>query len=286
VKKFRGVYLKNEHEIAFMREANRIGALILDAMGKEVAPGVPTMRFEEIAQEMCRFYGVRPAFQGYNGFPYALCCSVNEEVVHGFPSASRFLREGDIVSFDMGVIYEGFFSDSARTLGVGAVSEEAAGLLRVTEECLLRGVAAAVPGNTLRDISAAVQTHAEAHGYAVIRRFVGHGIGRSMHEKPEIPNFVPGIPLSLPLKTGMILAIEPMLALGTHEVDILADNWTAVTRDRKLAAHFEHSVAIAPNGPDILSLSSAASPAGGRKDAPSRAGGGGEISVDRALGRD
>jgi methionyl aminopeptidase len=258
VKKFRGVYLKNENEISLMREANRIGALILDAMGAEVAPGVPTMRFEEIAQDMCRTYGVRPAFQGYNGFPYSLCCSVNEEVVHGFPSAARFLREGDIVSFDMGVVYEGFFGDSARTLGVGLISDEAAGLLRVTRECLLRGVAAAVPGNTLNDISAAVQTHAEARGYFVIRRFVGHGIGRSLHEKPEIPNFVPGFALSLPLKTGMILAIEPMLALGTHEVDILEDNWTAVTRDRKLAAHFEHSVAVGPQGPDILSLSSTA----------------------------
>jgi methionyl aminopeptidase len=226
---------------------------------------------------MCRAYGVRPAFQGYHGFPYALCCSVNEEVVHGFPSAARFLREGDIVSFDMGVVYEGFFGDSARTLGVGHISDEAAGLLRVTQECLLRGVASAVPGNTLNDISAAVQAHAEAHGYFVIRRFVGHGIGRSLHEKPEIPNFVPGFALSLPLKSGMILAIEPMLALGTHEVDILEDNWTAVTRDRKLAAHFEHSVAVCPQGPDILSLSAFTPAEGGRKTAPPGPGYAGEI---------
>ena len=253
MKKFRGVFLKNENEIALMREANRIGALILEAMSREVAPGVPTMRFEEIAQDMCAANKVRPAFQGYHGFPFALCCSVNEEVVHGFPSAGRFLKEGDIVSFDMGVVYEDFFGDAARTVPVGSVSEEAATLIRVTQECLMRGVAQAASGNTLNDVSAAIQGHAESHGYSVIRRFVGHGIGRSLHEKPEIPNFVTAFGAALPLKTGMVLAIEPMLALGTHEVDILADNWTAVTRDRKLAAHFEHSVVVTPGGPDILS---------------------------------
>ena len=254
MKKFRGVFLKNEKEIALLREANRIGALILDAMRAEVRPGVPTMRFEEIAQDLCRKHKVSPAFQGYHGFPYALCCSINEEVVHGFPSRTRVLAEGDIVSFDMGVVYEGFYGDSACTLGVGLVSEEAARLIRVTEECLMRAIAAAVPGNSLNDLSAAVQIHAEKNGYAVIRRFVGHGIGRSLHEKPEIPNFVSAQGSALPLKAGMTLAIEPMLALGTHEVDILADKWTAVTRDRKLAAHCEHSVAVLPDGPEILSL--------------------------------
>ncbi len=254
MKKYRGVLLKNENEIALMREANRIGALILEAMCEQVREGVPTMRFEEIAQDMCRVYKVRPAFQGYHGFPFALCCSVNEEVVHGFPSASRFLASGDIVSFDIGVIYEGFYSDTARTVGVGEVSEEAAQLMRVTEECLMRGIHAARVGNTLDDISSVIQKHAESSGYYVIRRFVGHGIGRNMHEKPEIPNFVPAFSSALPLKSGMILAIEPMLAIGTYEVDILSDNWTAVTRNRKLAAHFEHSVAVTAAGPDILSL--------------------------------
>ncbi len=222
MKKFRGVFLKNDNEIALLREANRIGALILDAMGREVAAGVPTMRFEEIAQDMCAAYKVRPAFQGYGGFPYALCCAVNEEVVHGFPSATRFLREGDNVSFDMGVVYEGFYGDSARTFGVGALAPEMERLIRVTEECLMKGVAAAVSGNTLMHISEAVQTHAEANGYGVIRRFVGHGIGRSLHEKPEIPNFVSAYSAELPLKTGMVLAIEPMLAAGSYEVDILS----------------------------------------------------------------
>lgn len=255
MKKFRGVFLKNENEIAVMREANRIGACILDAMCAEVKPGLPTMRFEEIAQDLCRSFKVRPAFQGYHGFPYALCCSVNEEVVHGFPSQTRILAEGDIVSFDMGVIYDGFFSDSARTVGVGQVSDEARRLMQVTEECLMLGIAEAKVGNTLDDVSLAIQKHAEMYGYGIIRRFVGHGIGRSMHEKPEIPNFVPTFSSPLPLKSGMVLAIEPMLSLGSHEVDILPDNWTAVTRDRKLAAHFEHSVAVTSSGPDILSLS-------------------------------
>lgn len=258
MKKFRGVFLKNENEIAIMREANRLGALILDAMEAEVRPGVPTMRFEEIAQDMCRTYKVRPAFEGYYGFPYGLCCSVNEVVVHGFPSATRLLREGDIVSFDFGVIFEGFYSDSARTCPVGAISEEAERLVRVTKECLLLGVAQAKPGNTLHDVSTAIETHARTHKLGVIRRFVGHGIGRSLHEKPEIPNFVPGVSTELPLKAGMVLAIEPMLTLGTHEVEVLEDNWTAVTKDRKLAAHWEHSVAVTPHGPEILSLSGAA----------------------------
>lgn len=254
MKKFRGVFLKNENELAVMREANHMGVRILDAMCAAVEPGVSTMVFEDIAQDMCAKYGVKPAFQGYYGFPYALCCSVNEEVVHGFPSKTRILRDGDIVSFDFGVVYEGFYSDSARTVGVGAVSETAERLMRVTEESLMAGIREAKIGNTLNDVSAAIQRHAEKYGYAVIRRFVGHGVGRSLHEKPEIPNFVPMIGPGLPLKSGMVLAIEPMLAEGTYEVDILADNWTAVTRDRKLSAHFEHSVAVTPNGPDILSL--------------------------------
>ena len=237
-----------------MREANRLGSLILEAMCAEVRPGVPTMLFEEIAQDMCRAFKVKPAFQGYYGFPYALCCSVNEEVVHGFPSATRLLHEGDIVSFDFGVVYEGFYGDSACTVGVGQVSETADRLMRITKESLMRGIAEAKVGNTLHDISAAIQSHAEKHDYAVIRRFVGHGIGRSLHEKPEIPNFVPALGSPLPLKAGMVLAIEPMLAIGTFEVEILADYWTAVTKDRSLSAHFEYSIAVTPHGPEILGL--------------------------------
>lgn len=255
MKKFRGIFLKNDNEIAILREANRIGSQILDAMEAEVKPGVPTMRFEDIAQDLCRAHNVRPSFQGYMGFPYAICCSVNEEIVHGFPSSTRILNEGDIVSFDMGVHYEGFHSDSARTVAVGNVSEEVEQLLRVTKESLYKGIEAAVIGNSVYDISAAVQAHAELYGYGIIKRFVGHGIGRSLHEKPEIPNFVPKLSVSTPLKAGMILAIEPMFALGTENVDILMDNWTAVTRDRKYAAHFEHSIAVTNSGPYILSRS-------------------------------
>lgn len=255
MKKFRGIFLKNENEIAVLREANRIGSQILDAMEAEVRPGIPTMRFEEIAQDLCRSHNVRPSFQGYMGFPYAICCSLNEEIVHGFPSSTRILSEGDIVSFDMGVNYEGFHSDSARTIAVGSVSEEVSQLLRVTKESLYKGIEAAVIGNSVYDISAAIQAHAEQYGYGIIKRFVGHGIGRNLHEKPEIPNFVPKLSVSAPLKAGMILAIEPMLALGTDNVDILMDNWTAVTRDRKYAAHFEHSIAVTASGPYILSRS-------------------------------
>ena len=253
MKKFRGVFIKNEREIALMREANRLGALILDALVAQVRPGVRTMKFEEIARQMCADMHVKPANLGYGGFPYVLCCSVNEQVVHGFPSA-RVLEEGDIVSFDMGVVYEGFYSDSARTVAVGTVSEEAERLLRVTEECLALGIAEARPGNDLSAISAAVQKHAEAAGFHVVQRFVGHGIGVNYHEKPEVPNFVTSRS-PLPLMPGMVLAIEPMVCVGTHEVDLLEDNWTAVTRDGSLAAHCEHSVAITPQGPEILSLS-------------------------------
>lgn len=257
MKKFRGVFIKNEREIDLLRKANGMTAAILDELVAHVRPGVPTMLFEDIAQKMCKDFGVRPSFQGYGGFPYALCLSVNETVVHGFPSKERILQEGDIVSFDMGVEYQGFHGDSARTALVGEVSEEAKHLSRVTEECLHLGIAAARPGNDLYAISAAVQRHAEAEGLHIIRRFVGHGVGASLHEKPEIPNFVPhGMGAGVPLKPGMVLAIEPMLAIGTHEVEILPDGWTANMKDRSLAAHWEHSVVIRHDGAEILSLAS------------------------------
>ncbi len=238
-----------------MREANRIVSRILDELGENVKPGVPTMLFEEICQKRCKEYGVRPAFQGYQGFPYALCCSVNDEIVHGFPSSERFLEEGDIVSFDMGVVYQGFFGDSARTFGVGQVSEDARRLMDVTREALHKGIEQARPGNNLYDISAAIEKYVEGFGFGIVRRFVGHGIGSHLHEKPEVPNFVPkGLP-GVPLKAGMALAIEPMVTLGTHEVEVLEDKWTSVTKDRKLSAHFEHTVAVTSDGPMILSLS-------------------------------
>ncbi len=255
MKKSRGVFIKNEREIALLRQANQYVARILNELGSQVRPGLSTMHFEDIVQKMCTQFKVRPAFQGYHGFPFALCCSVNEEVVHGFPSKNRILQEGDIVSFDVGVVYEGFYGDSARTFGVGAISEAASRLLRTTEESLALAIAEARVGNDLNNVGTAVQKHAEKAGFGVVRRFVGHGIGVNLHEKPEIPNFNLGRNV-LPLEAGMVLAIEPMITEGSYEVDILEDEWTAVTRDRKLSAHFEHSIVVLSHGPEILSLSS------------------------------
>lgn len=252
MKKHRGIFLKNDQEIAVLREANRIAAAILSELGRHVVPGETTWRLEELANDLCAERKVLPAFKGYLGFPYALCCSVNEEIVHGFPS-SRILVDGDIVSIDFGVKFQGFFGDTAKTFPVGNISEGAAHLLAVTEDSLHRGISQAVPGNDLYDISRAVQECVEAHGYSVIQRFVGHGIGRMLHEKPEVPNFVPKNCARVPLKPGMVIAIEPMVAMGSEHVEILSDGWTAVTKDRSLSAHFEHSVAITKNGPLILS---------------------------------
>lgn len=255
MKKLRGIFLKNEKELGLMREAGRIVSRILDAIGEQVKPGVSTMVFEDTARRMCDEYKVKPAFLGYLGFPYAICCSVNEVVVHGFPSTSRIIVEGDIVSVDMGVIYQGFHGDSARTFAVGKVSEETGRLMRVTEDSLYKGIAQALNGNNLYDVSGAVQKHVEEAGFGIVRRFVGHGIGVRLHEKPEIPNFVPKGLSGVTLKPGMCLAIEPMVTVGDHEVEILEDRWTAVTKDRKYAAHFEHTIAVTANGPVILTRS-------------------------------
>jgi methionyl aminopeptidase len=252
LKKHRGIFLKNSQEIAVMREANRIAANILHEVGCLVVPGVTTWELEEKAVELCAAFDVIPAFKGYLGFPYALCCSVNEEIVHGFPS-KRELLEGDILSIDFGVKFQGFYGDTARTFPVGSISEGAAHLLEVTLDSLKLGIEQAVPGNDLYDVSRAVQERVEAQGFSVIKRFVGHGIGRMLHEKPEVPNFVPKNSSRLPLKPGMVIAIEPMVAIGTDQVEILSDGWTAVTKDRSLSAHFEHSVAITKDGPFILS---------------------------------
>lgn len=252
MKKHRGVFLKNDQEIAILREANRIAGTILDELGRKVAPGITTWELEELANQLCTQFNVIPAFKGYLDFPYALCCSVNEEIVHGFP-AHRVLLDGDILSIDFGVKFQGFYGDTARTFPVGNISEGAAHLLDVTLQSLFKGIEQAVPGNDLYDISRAVQDCVETQGYSVIKRFVGHGIGRMLHEKPEVPNFVPRNCSRLPLKPGMVIAIEPMVAMGSDQVEILSDGWTAVTKDRSLSAHFEHSVAITKDGPFILS---------------------------------
>lgn len=244
--------LKNSWEIEILRRANRIVMEILLTLKEAVKPGISTYEFEEIALRLCEKKGVKPAFKGYKGYPYALCVSLNEEIVHGMPRKDRILKEGDIVSFDFGVIYEGYVGDAALTVGVGEISEKAKKLIKVTEEALYKGIEKAHLGNRIGDISFAIQSYVESFGYNVIRAFVGHGIGKSLHEPPEVPNF--GKPGRGPkLEVGMVLAIEPMVSEGSYEVQILEDGWTAVTRDRSLSAHFEHSIVITPNGPEILS---------------------------------
>lgn len=253
MKKYHGAFIKNEREIGCLREANRMVANVLDAVGDMVKPGVTTRQIEELARDMCADYRVKPAFLGYCGYPFATCCSVNEQVVHGFPNDNP-LQEGDIVSVDMGVVFEDFVGDAARTYAVGEIDDEARKLMRVTEESLYVGIEKAVAGNDVYDIGGAIQEYVEKAGMNVVRRFVGHGVGSRMHEKPEVPNFRPKMP-GLTLHNGMVIAIEPMVTLGTYDVKILDDKWTAVTADGKLAAHFEHSIAITPDGPKILSIS-------------------------------
>jgi methionyl aminopeptidase len=246
------IFLKSPWEIEKMRRSNAIVAEVLARLREAIKPGITTLELDRLAEHLCRRKGAKPAFKGYRGYPFSLCVSVNEEVVHGFPSKKRVLKEGDIVSLDFGVLYDGYYGDAAITVPVGEISERAKRLLRVTEEALYKGIEQAVIGKRLGDISSAIQRYVEAHGYSVVRQFVGHGIGRALHEDPQVPNFgKPG--RGVKLKEGMVLAIEPMVNEGTYEVEILADGWTAVTKDRKLSAHFEHTVAITKNGPEILS---------------------------------
>lgn len=249
------ISLKSAREIEIMRRANVIVAEVLQALKEKVAPGVTTLELDAVAEELTLKKGAIPAFKGYSVagriYPRCLCASVNEEIVHGIPS-NRPLREGDIIGLDYGVIYEGFYGDSAITVGVGRVSEAAQRLMQVTEESLRRGIAELYEGKRLGDLGAAVQHVAESAGYSVVRAFVGHGIGKKLHEEPPVPNY--GEPdRGLRLKEGMVLAIEPMVNAGGYEVEIKEDGWTAVTKDGSLAAHFEHSVAVTKNGPYILS---------------------------------
>ncbi len=245
------VNVKSEREIELMRAAGLTTAKILDAMCREVKPGVSTWDLDQLAEKMCKEAGVTPAFKGYHGFPACVCISVNDEVVHGIPSKKRVLKDGDIVGLDFGVIQEGWYGDTARSVAVGKVTPEAEKLLRVTQESLFKGIAEAKAGNRIFDIGHAVQAHAEAAGYSVVREFVGHGIGRALHEDPQVPNYG-SKGKGMVLKVGMVIAIEPMINAGKPEVRVLKDGWTAVTTDRSLSAHFEHTVAITENGPVIL----------------------------------
>lgn len=242
-----------EEEISTIRKSNQIVAKILAELGRMIIPGVQTKELDEYAELRVKEMNAIPAFKGYRGYPASLCTSINEEIVHGIPS-SRRLRDGDIISLDFGVLYEGYYGDAAVTYPVGEITPKAKKLIKVAEETFYKGMEQMKPGKRISDISFAIQSHVESQGFSVIRAFVGHGIGLSLHEEPQVPNFGP--PGRGPkLKSGMVLAIEPMIAMGDWDVEILDDNWTAITRDRSLSAHYEHTVAITQKGPEILSLS-------------------------------
>jgi methionyl aminopeptidase len=245
------VILRKPEEIAKIKASNIIVAEILGELRERVQVGVMTLELDRYSEELAHKKGAKPAFKGYRGYPFSLCISVNDEVVHGLPS-QRILTAGDVVSLDFGVYYKGYYGDAALTIAVGAVSDEASNLMKVTEESLYLGIEAARVGNRLGDISAAVQEHVEKSGFSVVRDFVGHGIGRSLHEEPQIPNYGKK-GRGVELKSGMVLAIEPMVNAGTYKVMVLQDGWTVVTEDGKFSAHFEHSVAITDQGPEVLS---------------------------------
>ncbi len=245
------VILKSSQEIEKIRKSNQLVAETLAILESEVKPGINTLYLNELSERLAREKGVIPGFKGYCGFPYALCASPNNVVVHGFPS-KKPLVEGDILSLDFGILKEGYYGDSAITVAVGKISEAAARLCRVTKEALFKGIEKAVPNGRLSDISHAIQSHVERAGFSVVRKFVGHGIGSNLHEEPQIPNFgEPGN--GVRLKPGMTLAIEPMVNEKGYDVKVLDDGWTTVTKDGCLSAHFEHTIAITENGPVILS---------------------------------
>jgi len=241
------IILKTAAEIEIMAEASRIVAEVLEIVEQEVRPGVSTDELDSLAEKEIRLRGALPAFKGYRNYPKTLCASVNDQVVHGIPS-KRKLKEGDIIGLDLGAIVGGFYGDSAVTISVGQITEKVRNLIQVTDEALYLGIKQAVVGNRVTDISNAVQRHAELAGYSIVTEFVGHGIGRQLHEEPQVPNF--GKPGQGPrLQSGMVLAIEPMVNMGASAVRVLDDRWTAVTVDGSLSAHFEHTIAIQPNGP-------------------------------------
>ncbi len=244
------IFLKSPQEIEIMGQAGRIVADVMSSLKEVIAVGATTREIEQFADSRIVALGGKSAFRGYRGYPSSICASINEEVVHGIPSFKK-LKEGDIISIDLGVLYNGFFGDAAYTFPVGKIDEETALLMKVTEEALYCGIEKAVVGNRVNDISHAIQKHAEQHGFSVVKTFVGHGIGRQLHEEPQVPNFGP--PGQGPrLRQGMTLAIEPMVNAGTFEVKVLEDGWTAVTADGKRSAHFEHTVVVMPDRARIL----------------------------------
>jgi methionyl aminopeptidase len=248
----KSILLKTSDEISLMYEANQIVAELLCTIRRIIEPGLSTFELDQIAEDFCVKKKAKPAFKGYRGFPSSLCVSINEEVVHGIPSRKRKLLKGDIVSLDFGVCKNGYFGDSAITVPVDIVSNDNNKLIKITEDSLLLAINEVQIGNRINDISRIIQEHVQKSGFSIVRQFVGHGIGKSLHEGPEIPNFVQ-TGHSPRLLAGMVLAIEPMVNIGTHNVSVLKDGWTVVTSDKKCSAHFEHTVAVTTNGPLILS---------------------------------
>lgn len=246
------VTIKSEREIGLMREAGRILAITHEELEKALKPGISTWEIDRLGEEIIRSYQCVPSFKNYRGYPASICISVNDEVVHGIPSKKRILKEGDIVSLDAGVIYKGYHSDAARTHGVGQISPEASRLIQVTKECFFQGIEYAKVGNHLNDISSAIQAYAERFGYGVVRDLVGHGIGSHLHEDPEVPNFARKRK-GIKLQTGMTLAVEPMINAGRYDVRWLDDDWTVTTKDGSLSAHYENTILITEDGPEILS---------------------------------
>lgn len=245
------IVCRSTAELEKMRAAGKLVGQVLTALSERVAPGMTTGDLDAVAEGLILDAGAVPAFKGYHGYPATICASVNDEVIHGIPSGKRVLQAGDVISIDVGASLGGYYGDSAITLPVGQVSEEAARLLRVTDESLYKAIEVVKPGGRVSDIGHAVQKHVEAHGFSVVREFVGHGIGQQMHEEPQIPNYgEPG--RGQRLSEGMVLAIEPMVNAGKPAVRVLSDGWTAVTRDHSLSAHFEHTVAVTADGPWIL----------------------------------
>lgn len=247
------IEIKSTREIELMTESGRILEIVHKELEKVLRPGMSTLDIDRLGEEIIRSYNCIPSFLNYNGYPASICVSVNEEVVHGIPSSKRILKDGDVVSLDAGVIYKGYHSDAARTHGIGEISKEAEKLMRVTRECFFEGIKYAREGNHLFDISRAIGTYAESFGYGVVRDLCGHGIGTKLHEEPQIPNYVMKR-RGVTLKAGMTLAIEPMINLGTWEVDWLGDDWTVVSRDHSLSAHYENTVLITDGEPKLLTL--------------------------------
>lgn len=247
------VSIKSPREIELMTEAGRILAIVHDELGKVLRPGMTTLDIDRLGEEIIRSYDCIPSFLDYNGYPASICVSVNDEVVHGIPNGRRVLKDGDIVGLDAGVIYKGYHSDAARTHGIGEISREAEELIRVTRECFFEGIKYAKEGNHLFEISEAIGRHAEAHGYGVVRDLCGHGIGAKLHEAPEIPNYAVNRK-GMKLRAGMTLAIEPMINMGSYQVEWLDDDWTVVTKDGSLSAHYENTVLITEGEPKLLTL--------------------------------